>query len=89
MSMIEKMIETANESTKQRKVVKTFPCKSEWLKVYKKYLEKAEDISIAMAELKTLKNKFWADIEISIGNFSGDKKYNPETNEIEILAPED
>lgn len=71
------------------KVIKTIPCKKEWLKDFKD-LKATSDLAVEMKnKAQTLSRAIWAKIEIDLNDFSTDMRLNEETGEIEVLGRED
>jgi hypothetical protein len=69
----------------ETKVLKSIPIRKEWATVLKELKEAREALSVATDAAASLKKKFWATIELDLNDFETDKRYNEETNEIEIL----
>lgn len=72
------------EKEQNRKVIKTVPVRDEWKTKHGEMYNLGKQLKQDEGRLHALRKAFWAEVELALNDYS-DMRYNPKTNEIEIL----
>jgi hypothetical protein len=69
----------------EKKVLKTFPMKSEWVEKFAILEDLTEQIAQMEAKRQSLRQGFWSTVELESEIYDKQMRVNKETNEIEVL----
>lgn len=86
---IKKLLKKLLNDDSDRKISKSVPGDPAWPKRYQDLEKLCEEAQQLEGRIKVLRDRWWGDIQEFVNDYTSDKRYNDQTNEVEFLVDDD